>query len=186
MRKKVCVFCASAGSTPQVILDSAYAMGLKLGKAGFDLVWGGCHSASMGMVARGVQESGGKLFGFIPQHFIDDGQAYADADELIAVEHLQERKQRMRDTSDAFLVLPGGFGTMDELFDLLACQIITMRKGEETKPVVIHDQDSFFRFLNLFMDSLYRNELAARSYRKLYSFARHPDQVVELLQKATQ
>ena len=112
-RKKICVFCSSNDALDQTHRAAARLLGRLIGEAGFDLIWGGCDIASMGDVARGVQEARGQAIGVITQHFIDRGLAFRAADELILAPDLHERKKLMQQRADGFIILPGGFGTLD-------------------------------------------------------------------------
>jgi len=183
-RKKICVFCSSNKDFDKVYVEEAKDFGRLIAKEGFDVVWGGCDMGSMGAVAEGAQSAGGKVIGIIPQHFIDRGMAYRNADELVVVRDLQERKRLMQERSDAFVVLPGGFGTLDELFDVLAAQIVRMKAGAAVKPVAILNSREFFKTLQSFIEDLYSFRLAELKYRELYAFLDSGEELASYLHHA--
>lgn len=183
-QKKICVFCSSNDALNKVHRETAYLLGRSIGEAGFALVWGGCDMASMGDVARGVQAAGGRVTGVITQHFIDRGLVFSPADEMILVSNLGERKKLMQELSDGFVVLPGGFGTLDELFDVIASQTLRMKSGEALKPIVIVNSGLFFDRLESFFEYLYKENVADESYRRLYSFVDSPKSAIDHLHKS--
>ena len=183
-RKKICVFCSSNDALDQTHRAAARLLGRLIGEAGFDLIWGGCDIASMGDVARGVQEARGQAIGVITQHFIDRGLAFRAADELILAPDLHERKKLMQQRADGFIILPGGFGTLDELFHVFTEQIIRMKAGKSTQPIVILNWASFFDGLGSFFEHLYREKVADESYRSLYYLADSPDSAVGYLRQS--
>lgn len=117
--KSVCVYCgANAGATP-VYAEAATALGKRLAHDGLRLVYGGGNTGLMGAVANGVLDNGGKVTGVIPQHLVDWEVAHKGVTSLEVVGSMHERKSRMFDLSDGFIALPGGFGTLEEVFEML-------------------------------------------------------------------
>jgi uncharacterized protein (TIGR00730 family) len=136
----VCVFCASSRALDRRWLDLAYEVGAGLGRRGHTLVSGGGRVGMMGAVAAGARSVGAHTLGIIPQSLVDREIADTDSDELLVTGGMTDRKSLMIDKSDAFLALPGGLGTLDELFEVWTTA--TMRL--HTKPVVLLDVDSFY------------------------------------------
>ena len=117
--KSVCVYCgANAGATP-VYADAATTLGNRLAADGLRLVYGGGNTGLMGAVANGVLAAGGEVTGVIPQHLVDWEVAHKGVTTLEVVGSMHERKSRMFDLSDGFIALPGGFGTLEEVFEML-------------------------------------------------------------------
>lgn len=112
----VCVYCA-AGPTRPELLSLAADLGEAIADRGWTLVWGGGHVSAMGAVATAARARRGHTVGVIPEMLMRREVADTDADELIVTATMRERKQVMEDRADAFIVLPGGVGTLDELFD---------------------------------------------------------------------
>ncbi|GAA0537880.1 cytokinin riboside 5'-monophosphate phosphoribohydrolase [Saccharopolyspora subtropica] len=138
----VCVFCAS-GPVPQQHLDLAAEVGTKIAKRGWTLVSGGGRVSMMGEVARAARAAGGRTIGVIPRALVDREVADTDADELLVVDTMRERKGLMDAHATAFLTLPGGIGTCEELFEIWTARYI----GMHTKPVVLLDPDGHYRGL---------------------------------------
>ena len=130
----VCVYCASGPEHPE-LLELAAELGEAIAERGWTLVWGGGRVSAMGAVASAARARGGRTVGVIPQILMRRELADPDADELIVSETMRERKQAMEDRADAFIVLPGGVGTLDELLDAWTTGYL----GLHRKPVVMLD-----------------------------------------------
>lgn len=138
--KSICVYCGSnAGSRP-VYAERAMALGGRIAKEGLRLVYGGGNVGLMGTVANAVLEAGGAVTGVIPQQLVDWEVAHPGVTEQVVVASMHERKMRMFDLSDAFVALPGGFGTMDEMFEMLTWRQL----GIGDKPCAFLDADGFY------------------------------------------
>jgi uncharacterized protein (TIGR00730 family) len=129
----VCVFCASADGLPEVYRLAARELGYELAERGHRLVYGGGNVGLMGEVARAVHEHGGTVFGVIPQSLVDRELAYEPADELVVTDTLRERKAEMDANADAFVAMPGGFGTLEELLEVLTLRQLRLHD----RPVVL-------------------------------------------------
>lgn len=134
------VFCASSTRIEQRWLDLAYAVGMELGRRGLTLVSGGGRVGMMGRLAAGARSGGAHTIGVIPQALVDWEVADTDSDELIVTTDMASRKTLMIEKSDGFLVLPGGLGTLDELFEVWT----TATLGIHAKPIVLLDVDDFY------------------------------------------
>jgi len=135
----ICVFCGSAESPPQVFVNTARQLGAELGRRGHRLIYGGTPIGLMGVVARAVQASGGPVVGVVPRGLFDhliDGSA----DELVVAHTLAERKAEMVARADAFIALPGGYGTLEELVEVLALRQLGLHK----RPVVLLNVSNFW------------------------------------------
>ena len=128
----VCVYCAS-GPVPSRYLDLAAELGTALGSSGHTLVSGGGNVSMMGALARSTRAAGGRTVGIIPGHLVDREAADTDSDELIVTETMRERKRLMEARADGFITLPGGIGTLEELFETWTGGFL----GEHDKPVVL-------------------------------------------------
>ncbi len=118
--KRIAVYCGSATPADPRYVELAEDVGAALAQRGIGLVYGGGRLGLMGAVARGAKEAGGEVIGVIPEALIKSEVANPDCDELIAVSGMHERKQRFTDLSDGFITLPGGVGTMDELWEAMS------------------------------------------------------------------
>jgi uncharacterized protein (TIGR00730 family) len=130
----VCVYCAS-GPTHPALLELAAALGAAIADRGWTLVSGGGNVSAMGAVAAGARSHGGRTVGVIPKALVHRELADVDADELIVTDTMRERKQVMEDRADGFIALPGGIGTLEELFEAWTAGYL----GMHAKPVVMLD-----------------------------------------------
>lgn len=146
----VCVYCSSSESIDRSYVALARAVGERLAADGHGLVSGGGRVSMMGAVARAARAGGAHTVGVIPQHLVPLEVADTDADELIVVESMRERKRLMDERADAFLALPGGIGTLEELFEVWTAGSLDMH----TKPVVVLDPEGFYAPLWAFLDDL--------------------------------
>jgi uncharacterized protein (TIGR00730 family) len=136
----ICVYCAS-GPVPQPYIDLAAELGTALAAGGHTLVSGGGNISMMGAVARATRAGGGRTVGIIPRALVDREVADVDADELVVTETMRQRKQLMDDRADGFITLPGGVGTLEELFETWTGGYL----GMHDKPVVLLDAFDFYR-----------------------------------------
>jgi uncharacterized protein (TIGR00730 family) len=134
------VFCASSRALDRRWLDLAYEVGVEIGRRGHTLVSGGGRVGMMGTVAAGARSAGAHTLGVIPQSLVDLEVADDDADELLVTDAMSTRKTLMIDKSDAFLTLPGGLGTLDELFEVWTTATLALH----AKPVVVLNVDGFY------------------------------------------
>ena len=153
---RVCVFCSSSQRVEPRLFEQGRALGRALAAAGHEVVYGGTALGTMGAVAEGAREAGGRVTGIIPQFLVDRGIADHACDELVVTADLLERKREMLTRADAFVALPGGLGTLDELLEV----VTHVNLGRLETTVVLLDGHGFFDgFLELLRD-LQRRHLA--------------------------
>lgn len=136
----VCVFCAANQQIDPVHIQHAYDLGVAVGKRGWQLVSGGGSVASMGAVTKGARSVGGKTIGVVPEVLLEREVADHDSTELISVPDMRTRKAIMEHRSDAFIVLPGGIGTLEEFFEIWVAKSL----GMHHKPIVVLDPDGMY------------------------------------------
>jgi uncharacterized protein (TIGR00730 family) len=136
----VCVFCGSAPGLAPLFVEAARATGTLLAQRGLSLVYGGGHIGMMGAVADAALAAGARVTGVIPQHLMRPGVAHVGLTELIVVGSMHARKQLMADRADAFLVLPGGYGTLDETFEMMTW----LQLGLQHKPIAAVNVAGYF------------------------------------------
>jgi uncharacterized protein (TIGR00730 family) len=145
--RSVCVYCGSSAGLDPRVGDAAAALGRALAQAGITLVFGGGEEGLMGRVAHAALDSGGRVIGVIPTFLIRKEHALKEAQELIVVDSMHQRKQLMFERADAFVALPGGVGTLEELVE----QLTWAQLLRHAKPVLIADIFGFWRpLLSLF------------------------------------
>ena len=146
----VCVYCSSSLTIDPRYVELADEVGTRLAAGGHSLVSGGGRVSMMGAVARAARAGGAKTVGVIPQHLMPLEVADSDADELIVVDTMRERKRVMDERSQAFLALPGGIGTLEELFEMWTSRSLDMH----AKPVAVLDPDGLYDPLWGWLDDL--------------------------------
>ena len=172
MSKLLCVYCASSDRIDRKYHDTATEVGRQMAKRGWGLVYGGGKTGLMGSVARAVKAGGGRVVGVIPEFMKARELAYDQADELITVITLRERKMLMETRADAFLALPGGWGTLEEILEILTLRQLDVLR----KPCVIFNQDGFYDELLVLFDKMIRERFNKPSNLNLFSVAREvPD-----------
>jgi uncharacterized protein (TIGR00730 family) len=129
----ICVYCGSASDVAQPYRDAAAALGRTIGGQGIDLIYGGGRNGLMGLVADAALAAGGRVIGIIPQSIVALEVGHGALTELVTVDTMHQRKQGMADRADAFVVLPGGLGTLDEAIEMMAWKQL----GLHDQPVVI-------------------------------------------------
>lgn len=144
--RNICVYCGSGVGNKPVYAEAARTLGRTLAEAGVGLVYGGGSLGLMGEVARATLEAGGRVTGIIPAFLSEREQMLRDVDELIVTEDMHQRKMLMFQKSDAFVALPGGIGTLEELVE----QLTWSQLGQHEKPVILANIDGFWTpFLHL-------------------------------------
>jgi uncharacterized protein (TIGR00730 family) len=138
--RSVCVYCGSSGSVAPSFRHAAAEIGRILAENGIQLVYGGGRVGLMGLAADAALAAGGAVVGVIPRLIAEMEVAHQTLTELIVVETMHERKRIMAERSDAFLILPGGYGTLDEMFEILTWKQL----GLHDRPIVIANLDGYW------------------------------------------
>ena len=138
--KSICVYCGSNAGNKPAYAERAIALGDRIAKEGLQLVYGGGNVGLMGIVADAVLAAGGEVVGVIPEQLVNWEVAHKGVTKLEVVANMHERKKRMFDLSDAFVALPGGFGTLDEMFEMLTWRQL----GIGDKPCAFLDVEGFY------------------------------------------
>ena len=147
---RICVFCSSSGRIDRRYVDLAAEAGAELARRGHTLVSGGATVSCMGAVARAAREGGAQTIGVIPKALVDVEIADDGSTELVVTEDMRSRKGEMDRRSDAFLVLPGGLGTLEELFEIWTSRVLGMHE----KPIAILDPHGLYEPLRDLMKHL--------------------------------
>ncbi|WP_428978286.1 TIGR00730 family Rossman fold protein [Oricola thermophila] len=149
----VCVYCGSSPGNDPDHLAAGRTLGRAIGEAGLRLVYGGGTKGIMGAVAEGAMDAGGKVTGIIPRFLMNKEateKALGALDELIVTEDMHERKHRMFEESDAFVTLPGGIGTLEEVIEVMTWAQL----GRHTKPIVLANINGFWNQLSTLLDHM--------------------------------
>ncbi len=175
--KNICVYASSSQDLAKEYFVSAENLGRLLGRQGYDLVFGGGGIGLMGACARGFHQEGRKVISVIPEYLKLPGVYYEESDELYVTESLRKRKRIMEDLSEAFLVLPGGFGTLEELLE-----IITLKQlGQHNKAIVILNTCGFYDKLKDIFEYLIEEKFAQERHLNLFYFTDNEDDALDYL-----
>jgi uncharacterized protein (TIGR00730 family) len=148
--KSVCVYCGSNSGSRPAYAACAIALGTRIAREGLALVYGGGNVGLMGIVADAALAAGGEVIGVIPEQLVGWEVAHRGVTRLEIVANMHERKARMFDLSDAFVALPGGFGTLDEMFEMLTWRQL----GLGDKPCAFLDVEDFYAPLAAMLDRM--------------------------------
>jgi uncharacterized protein (TIGR00730 family) len=168
--RAVCVFCGSReGSRPSYV-GAARSMGATLASRGIGLVYGGGRVGLMGAVAEAVLEAGGEAVGVIPEALVSKEIGHAGLTKLHVVGSMHERKKLMSDLSDGFVTLPGGYGTLEEFFEVLSWAQLSIHE----KPCAVLDVDGFYQPLSALFDEMIGEGFVQSEHRSLVLMERDP------------
>ncbi|MCK5739463.1 TIGR00730 family Rossman fold protein [bacterium] len=180
MPQTICVFCASSPYVDPVYLNLAEKTGRLIGENGFSLVYGGTTIGLMGAVATTAQENGAHITGVIPEDFLPRKIENTYCDKLICTDGMRERKAMMQELADAFLVLPGGFGTMEEFFEIISQKYL----GYCQAPLVLLNYQDFYTPLLTQLTQFVDHRFARAHYQTMYSIAAEPQDAIESIRMA--
>lgn len=175
--RNICVFCSSSDAIDNVYNKNALELAELMVENNFQLVNGGSKVGLMGLMARRVKEMGGTSIGVIPQLIYDKGLACYSTENLIITKDMRERKEKLSKFADAFIALPGGFGTLEEILE-----VITLKQLEvHQKPIVLMNIDGFYDKLLEQFSVFYKKNFARNDYRRLYFVAGNAKEAVEYI-----
>lgn len=178
----VCVYCGSSSRVAESYKTAARDFGKILADNSVDLIYGGGQVGIMGILADAVLAAGGSVTGIIPEFLFEKEVGKGDVTDLVRVGSMHERKQKMAEMSDAFVALPGGFGTMDETFEILTWRQLSLHN----KPTVIADIDGYWRPLITLMDHIIDEGFASSDNRRLYDVVTSVDDILPTIAKGTE
>ncbi len=164
MNKVICVYSASSTAIDKVYFDAAAKLGRAIAENGDILLYGGGLLGLMGAIAKAVHANKGKVIGVIPKALNLKGVVYDTCDELIITEGMRERKAIMDTRSDVFIALPGGYGTLDELLEIINLKQLNYHN----KPVVILNINNFYDEILMQFEHIINQQFAKPEYKKLY------------------
>ncbi len=180
MIKNVCVYCSSSNRLDGHYFMLARQLGRSLAEGGYRLVYGGGNVGLMGELAREMHTHNGFVYGVIPRALKNrEGVAYDIADELIVTESLRERKGMMYDRADAFIALPGGLGTLEELMEVMTLKQL----GYHQRPIVIVNAEGFYDPLFLLFEHFKEQQFVRESYVNLFYAAATVEEAMDYLKQ---
>ncbi|MDD2564308.1 MAG: TIGR00730 family Rossman fold protein [Salinivirgaceae bacterium] len=178
--KRIAVFCGSHTGVKHEYMGAAVNLGKLMAQNNIELVYGGSSVGLMHQLAKSIKKNGGKITGVIPQFLCDKGLAETIVDEMIIVETMQERKAKMAELADAFIALPGGFGTLEEVFEVITASQL----GLHAKPIGLANISGFYGlmlkhidrmieegFVNLVhKETIFSDEKIENLFNKIFSY----------------
>ncbi|KAA0595787.1 uncharacterized protein (TIGR00730 family) [Azospirillum lipoferum] len=174
----VCVYCGASSRVADVHKEAAHALGDGLARRGIRMVYGGGRVGLMGIAADAAIAAGGEVIGIIPEHIQSAEVEHTGLTELHVVDSMHTRKRMMVERSDAFVILPGGLGTLDEAFEILTWKQLQLHD----KPIIIADVDGYWRPLLGLIDHMVAQGFARIDRSTLYRVADQIDGVFEALE----
>ncbi len=173
--KSICVYCGSNAGTRPEYVEAACAMGREIAERGLTLVYGGGKVGLMGALADEALAAGGKVVGIIPQFLALKEVAHAGLSELVVVESMHARKAEMERHADAFIAMPGGIGTMEELFEIWTWSQL----GQHRKPCGLLDVGGYYDHLNAFLDRMAADGFVNPEHRAMLTRSEDPGALLD-------
>lgn len=161
--KYISVFCGSAEGKEKIYAEQAFQLGKAIVERNYGVIYGGAHVGLMGAVANGALDSGGEVIGVLPQFLAQKELAHPRLERNYIVDTMHERKAKMNELSDAVIALPGGFGTMEELFEMLTWGQLALHK----KPIGLLNTLGYYDHLVTFIDKMIDAHFLKEEYRKM-------------------
>ena len=180
--RKICVYCGSGPGTDPAFIESARAFGAILAKNGVGLVFGGGAVGMMGAIAKSVIDHGGTVTGIIPEFLVAREHAMRGTDNLIVTRDMHERKRKMFELADAFVAMPGGIGTLEEVVE----QITWVQLGRHRKPILLANIKNFWEPLCALIDHMKSLEFIRDDLNFDLLVADRIDDILPMLQRAAE
>jgi len=173
----ICVFSSSSNAINPVYFKEASFLGKLIGENGHTLINGGANVGLMEAVTVAASEAGARTIGILPERLVERSLASNNAHQVITTKNMQERKAKMRELSDAFIALPGGFGTLEEILEVLTLRQLSYH----SKPIVFINTNNFFKYLFKQFEVSFSELFAKEVYRKLYYSAQNAEEALNYI-----
>ncbi len=173
----ICVFSSSSNAIADVYFQEAQNLGKIIGEKGHTLINGGANVGLMEAVTVSARNAGAQTIGVIPERLLNRSLASTTSHEVIVTNDMQSRKAKMRDISDAFIAIPGGFGTLEEILEVMTLRQLSYHE----KPIVFINTNNFFKYLFKQFEVSYKEMFAKEIYRELYYVANNSMEAIEYL-----
>lgn len=180
---KICVFGAASNEIDESYIKTTEEFGFLLAKRGHSLVFGAGGHGLMGACARGVKKAGGEITGVIPGFFKDENieLIYDKCDTLIYTETMAQRKSKMEDLADAFVIVPGGIGTFEEFFEVLTLKQL----ARHTKPIAIYDINGYYKHLDELLEMGFNERFIRDDCRLIYGHSEDANEILDYIENDT-
>ena len=176
-KKSLCIYCSSSNHLPNKFYEISRELGERLAKNGYNMVYGGTVVGMMGVIADTASKFGAKVTGVIPERIEAFGLKHPALAQVVITKDMRERKATMEKLSDAFIAMPGGFGTFEEVFEIL----VAKQLGYHNKPVIFMNFDNYYSNLFKMFDTIYENKFAKEETKSLYFIANSLDEMFDYL-----
>jgi uncharacterized protein (TIGR00730 family) len=173
----ICIYCGSSSHVDEVYKQTARNVAAAIAQSGMNLIYGGGHVGLMGLVADSALSAGGKVIGIIPEHIRAHEVQHTGLTEMIVVDSMHKRKDLMAEKADAFVVLPGGLGTLDETFEILTWKQL----GLHTKPVVFYNVNGYWDPMIKLIQHIVDQHFAIPGHLNLYKVVSSIDEMFTVL-----
>ncbi len=177
-KKIMCVYCSSSNNLPEKFYVVSKELGEKLAQKGFNMVYGGTTVGMMGVIANNALQNGADVIGVIPERIASFGLKHPELAKVIVTKDMRERKATMEKYADVFVAMPGGFGTFEEIFEIL----VAKQLGYHDKPVIFVNFDGYYDNMIKMFDTLYENNFAKEEMKSLYFIAKTVDEIFEYVE----
>ncbi len=175
--KTICVFASSCNNLDKNFFNQAYNLGKEIAKQGYDIIYGGSNLGLMGEVTNCARLNGSQITGVMPEKLYNLGIHPGECDKFILTKGMRERKAKMDELSQAIIALSGGFGTLEELSEM----IVQKQLGYNNKPIVILNCNNYYDNLLSFFDNAIKNNFASKSMKEIYFATESPHKALEYI-----
>ena len=174
-KKNICVYCSSSNYLDEKFYIVSQELGEKIALNGYNMVYGGTTVGMMGVVANNALKNGSEVIGVIPERIADFGLKHPELAKVIVTKDMRERKATMEKYADVFISMPGGFGTFEEVFEIL----VAKQLGYHDKPIIFLNFDGYYDNMIKMFDTVYENKFAKEEMKNLYFIANTVDEIFE-------
>lgn len=174
-KKYICVYCSSSNYLDEKFYIVSQELGEKIAQNGYNMVYGGTTVGMMGVVANNALMNGAEVIGVIPERIADFGLKHPELAKVIVTKDMRERKATMEKYADVFISMPGGFGTFEEVFEIL----VAKQLGYHDKPIIFLNYDGYYDNMIKMFDTVYENKFAKEEMKNLYFIANNVDEIFE-------
>lgn len=164
--KSLCVFCGASTRCDKSYIEKAFSVGEMLADNGITLIYGGATIGLMGAVADGALSKGGHVIGIIPEHLQDIEEGHSKLTELHVVKNMHARKQKMFDLSEGIIVLPGGFGTLDEIFEILTWKQLALH----AKPITFFNHNGYWNHFKTMVEEMHKENFIREDHLDFFEY----------------
>ena len=180
-KKTICVYCSSSNNLSEKYYEFAKKLGTEIGLEGYDMVYGGTTVGLMGVIAGNALHNGSKVTGVIPERIVSFGLKNLELSEVIVTKDMRERKATMERYADIFVAAPGGFGTFEEIFEIL----VAKQLGYHDKPVIFLNFDGYYDNMFKMFDTVYEKHFAKEEIKTIYHISDDIDEMFEYIKNYT-